>query len=1178
MGVGSLTTSVLAVGLLSAGAATTNGDPVLWAQTQCIASVVGTTIAQNQDITVQAVVPNSVAQSASYDATVPGGTANLPSSASGFTISGYKDIGQTYLFRSSSGSPQITNVVANGGATSNGNPVTFNVSYTNEGSSTAVASASWDQGAGGRITYNTSVAHNLAKNQTVDITGFGKAGYNFSGALVNSVPTTTQFTVTGRSLPISGGTWSSAGGGTITFTTAIPHRLKVGDTITSINSTPARYNRTADVLSTPSDTQFTVAGGATDPGSIVTKGQVDTLSNPGGTGATLGSVKTLTTALLSTATAQPGPLTVPDVTVTLTAPTANATVTTYTASVTTTAVLVGPGDAATVCPIPHANPQTDGISATLVGTGGPTTTSNPSCRPPEICATTTTTLPPAPAVTSVTPTSGTAAGGTSVTIAGSNFSGASGVSFGGTPAASFTVDNGGQITAASPAHAAGAVDVTVTTPSGTSPTTANDQFTVVASPTVTSVTPSSGPASGGTSVTIGGTGFSGATAVKFGTTAAASFTVNNATQITATSPAHAGGTVDVTVTTPAGTSPTGAADQFTFVAAPTVTSVTPSSGPASGGTSVTIAGTNFTGATAVSFGGTAAASFTFNNANQITATAPAHAAGTVDVTVTTVGGTSATGAADQFTFIGAPTVTSVTPSSGPASGGTSVTIMGTGFTGATAVKFGTTAAASFTVDNAGQITATAPAHAAGTVDVTVTTPGGTSATGGTDQFTFIAAPTVTSVTPASGPASGGTSVTIAGTNFTDATAVSFGGTAAASFTVDNAGQITATAPAHAAGTVDVTVTTVGGTSATGAADQFTFVAAPTVTSVTPNTGPTAGGTSVTIAGTDLTGATAVSFGGTAATSFTVDNASQITATSPAHAAGAVDVTVTTPSGTSATSANDQFTYADVASTCGSACITVGDKSILETDAGTHSAQFSVTLSQPATQTITVGYTVVSGTATGAAKPGTNVDFKTRSGTLTWVPNTKTGLTTITKTIAVSVLGDTATGEGDETFQVFLNTPTGGYGLGPGTGTGACGSTAGCATGTILNDDGITSGFTLGVGDGSIFSARNGKQALKIPVTLSGKAGTTVTVDYTITPGTATYSQKSTDGGDFGGKLSGTLTFNAGSTFKLISSSIWPDPTAEPNQSYTIVLSNVNGNGTGVTVIRASGTGTILGLT
>jgi hypothetical protein len=82
-------------------------------------------------------------------------------------------------------------------------------------------------------------------------------------------------------------------------------------------------------------------------------------------------------------------------------------------------------------------------------------------------------------------------------------------------------------------------------------------------PTVTKVEPTRGPASGGTSVTITGTGFSGATAVKFGSTNATSFTVNSATSITAVSPPGAG-TADVTVTTPAGTSPTSAADQFTY--------------------------------------------------------------------------------------------------------------------------------------------------------------------------------------------------------------------------------------------------------------------------------------------------------------------------------------------------------------------------------------------------------------------------------------------------------------------------------------------------------------------------------------------------------------------------------------------------------------------------------------
>ena len=93
-------------------------------------------------------------------------------------------------------------------------------------------------------------------------------------------------------------------------------------------------------------------------------------------------------------------------------------------------------------------------------------------------------------------------------------------------------------------------------------------------PTVTGLSPTSGPLAGGTPVTITGTGFTGATAVDFGTTAATSYTVVSSTDITATSPAGTG-TVDVTVTTPVGTSPTSAADQFTYTAAPAVTGLSP---------------------------------------------------------------------------------------------------------------------------------------------------------------------------------------------------------------------------------------------------------------------------------------------------------------------------------------------------------------------------------------------------------------------------------------------------------------------------------------------------------------------------------------------------------------------------------------------------------------------------
>jgi hypothetical protein len=174
----------------------------------------------------------------------------------------------------------------------------------------------------------------------------------------------------------------------------------------------------------------------------------------------------------------------------------------------------------------------------------------------------------------------------------------------------------------------------------------------------------------------------------------------------------------------------------TFVAAPTVTGISPTNGPIAGGTSVAITGTGFTGATAVKFGTIAATSYTVNSATSITATSPAGSAGTVDITVTTPGGTSATSSADKFTYAAAPTVTGISPTNGPIAGGTSVAITGTGFTGATAVKFGTIAATSYTVNSATSITATSPAGSAGTVDITVTTPGGTSATSSADQFTF----------------------------------------------------------------------------------------------------------------------------------------------------------------------------------------------------------------------------------------------------------------------------------------------------------------------------------------------------------------------------------------------------------------------------------------------------------
>ncbi|BCW87580.1 hypothetical protein sos41_07100 [Alphaproteobacteria bacterium SO-S41] len=494
-----------------------------------------------------------------------------------------------------------------------------------------------------------------------------------------------------------------------------------------------------------------------------------------------------------------------------------------------------------------------------------------------------------PTVTSLSPTSGPAAGGTVVTLTGTNFTGLTAVSFGGTAAASFTFNSSTSITATSPAGT-GTVNVRVTTPGGTSATGGGNQFTYTPAPTVTGVSPLSGPLAGGTSVTITGTNFTGATIVTIGGTSATGITVVNATTITATTPAGTAGARNVAVTTPGGTG-TGVG-LFTYAAAPTVTAISPNSGPAAGGTGVTITGTNFTGATAVTIGGAPATGITVVNATTITATAPAGTAGARNVVVTTPGGTG-TGTG-LFTYIAAPTVASVSPNSGPLAGGNTITITGANFTGATAVSIGQTPASNINVINATTITVTVPASvSAGARDVSVTTPGGSGT--GVGLYTYVSAPVVTSVSPASGPAAGGTAITITGTDFTGATMVTIDGVSAMNVVVVNATTITAQTPAGTPGARGVSVMAPGGTS--GSSTLFTYIAAPTVTAVNVDKGPLAGGTAITITGTNFTGATAVTVGGAAATGITVVNATTITATTPAGTAGARDIVVTTPGGT-----------------------------------------------------------------------------------------------------------------------------------------------------------------------------------------------------------------------------------------------------------------------------------------
>jgi uncharacterized protein YhjY with autotransporter beta-barrel domain len=497
--------------------------------------------------------------------------------------------------------------------------------------------------------------------------------------------------------------------------------------------------------------------------------------------------------------------------------------------------------------------------------------------------------PPVPTVTALSPTSGTAGGGTMVTLTGTNFTGATSVSFGGTSATAFTVDSATQITATAPAGT-GAVNVRVTTAGGTSAISASNQFTYVAVPAVTSISPAAGATAGGTRVTITGTGFAGATGVNFGASPATGFTVDSATQITAISPPGTG-TVPVRVTTAGGTSAISAANQFTYFTPRTVSVTAPATineGNSGTSPSTWLFSLDATSTVPITVNyrtvmGTADSPADFIEVTSGSATIPAGSL-SVGVDVSIVGDTLDED--DEIFVVEILSVSAggvVSSTAGPAigtiiddDGAPMLTIndvsVTEGDTGTASLVFTVSLSAAsgrmVTVDyETSDGTALAPGDYAAALDTLTFTPGQTSQTvivavnGDTtvepNEFFFVnlsaatnatvsdgqglgtiinddvARPVVTSVSPTGGPAQGGNTIVINGANFTGATAVTFGITPATSFTVDSDTQITATVPLYAtsligsiAGT-EVIVTTAGGDSDTsGTGDNYAYVGVP----------------------------------------------------------------------------------------------------------------------------------------------------------------------------------------------------------------------------------------------------------------------------------------------------------------------------------------------------------------
>jgi len=587
---------------------------------------------------------------------------------------------------------------------------------------------------------------------------------------------------------------------------------------------------------------------------------------------------------------------------------------------------------------------------------------------------------PAPAVTSLSVTSGTNTSPVTVTIGGSGFFGGlpsntvTSVKFGTTTiAASYNVGSDSSITnvVINAGFAPGIYDITVAALGGTSATVVADRFTVTAGAvSVSSVNPNTGSNLAARTVTVSGAGFWGGvgsntvTFVKLGTlTLAAGYAVPNDSTITGAviPPGLMTGTYDITVNALGGTSVTTAGDKYIVTTLPpAVTSLSVSTGSNLAPVTINLNGTGFFGGlpantvTAVKLGtSTIPASYSVNSDSSITNVIinAGFNPGTYDITVTALGGTSVTAAGDKFTVTTpVPVVSSLTPTTGSNINPVTITITGSGFFGGigtgtvTAVKIGTISLGTFFAAYDNILGVVVPAGTMiGTYDLTVTASGGTSVTNSSDKYTETTpAPAVTSLSVTAGTNSSPVTITIGGSGFfggmttNTVTAVKFGtSTIAASYTVGSDSSITNVVinAGFAPGVYDITVTALGGTSSTVLADRYTVsTAAPVVSSLSVTSGFNTNPVTITVGGSGFWGGvgsntvTSVKLGtNTIPATYIVGSDSSITGVViPQSLSPAVyNMTVAALGGTSVTTSSNVYTVKAAAVTVTSLSVSSG---------------------------------------------------------------------------------------------------------------------------------------------------------------------------------------------------------------------------------------------------------------
>ena len=511
-----------------------------------------------------------------------------------------------------------------------------------------------------------------------------------------------------------------------------------------------------------------------------------------------------------------------------------------------------------------------------------------------------------PVIETMVPPSGPTTGNTVVSLVGKNFQEGVQVMLNGNPAEDITYVDETSLLLVTPPGEPGEADVTVLNPDGQG-TTETGVFSYIIptkpAPKLFGVVPASGPQSGGTTILVTGANLSAKGMLYVNLKPVAQYTFLNSSVISGVTPAGPPGPGTVSFVGEDGQDaslPNG----FTFIPAPKIESLAPDLGPITGGTEVTLVGQNFQPGAKVKFGDVEASSVEVQNSLIIVAvTAASVEAGTVDVTVTNGDGQAGV-LAEAFSFLLAPEVVDIAPTSGPVAGGTPVSVWGANFDMGATAFFGATPAAETEVVNDTLLIATAPAGDAGLVALTVENPDGQQATL-PDVFEYLSEsgpmPTLDSVEPPAGPETGGTIVTLTGDNLGDPGAILLGDTPVTEYVSIAAQSVAFVAPAGVPGIVDITFVSADGESAV-LAEAFEFIAMsellppPDIAAVAPTSGPTAGGTSGSVLGQDFQEGAAVYFGAVKASEVNFVNASQLDIQTPAHDPGAVDITVLNPDG------------------------------------------------------------------------------------------------------------------------------------------------------------------------------------------------------------------------------------------------------------------------------------------